>query len=78
MRDEDARGLGSDDYIDVDSPYNLVGYPDKQKKDELVSVHKYFAPKRAVDVEYEEPEYRGSDLDLLLDQLRESDVEALG
>ena len=67
----------SDDVVDVESPYDLdLSAREKEKKDELVSVHKYFAPKRSED-EYIDDRDLGDDLDQLLDRLGEDDINAL-
>ena len=65
--------------MDVESPYDLdLDGLEKEKKDELVAVHKYFAPKRSDDGYLEERDLDlGDDLDQLLGGLGEDDINAL-
>ena len=73
-------GFRSDDVVDIESPFNEDPWDasEKEKKDELVSVHKYFAPKRSDNEEYvdEEPSL-GDDLDEILGRLGEDDTNVL-
>lgn len=74
--ENDVTNFQSDDVVDVDAyPYDFGGAP--EKKDEVVSVHKYFAPKRSDDEYYPDERALGDDLDLLLGRLGEDDINAL-
>ena len=73
-------GFRSDDVVDIESPYDEDNWDasEKEKKDELVSVHKYFAPKRSDFEEYvEEEPSLGDNLDEILGRLGEEDINVL-
>ena len=68
----------SDDVVDIEPPF--IDAAERAKKDELISVHKYFAPKRAENELYgaeAEEGALGDDLDEMLGRLGEDDIDAL-
>ena len=76
---DEVNSNSDDDVVDVESPNDLS---EPEKKGELVSVHKYFAPHRSEDeyIDYQSNQDErglGDNFDLLLRRLGEDDINAL-